>query len=113
MLILLSLAAYLVLGLPVVAWLGHRLAQAHPDHGNPSETLAVAAAAAPVTGLRQTRRRSSSVQRLRGPWPSVVCPPTQVHGRWLGAQVAEARTAPLSASRRVHEWIGQEAVTRS
>lgn len=30
MLILLSLAIYLVLGLPVVAWLGHRLAQAHP-----------------------------------------------------------------------------------
>lgn len=31
MLILLSLVAYLVLGLPVVAWLGHRLAQANPE----------------------------------------------------------------------------------
>jgi hypothetical protein len=40
MLILLSLAAYLVLGLPVVAWLGHRLAQAYPDHIG-SETPAV------------------------------------------------------------------------
>lgn len=45
MLILLSFVAYLVLGLPVVAWLGHRLAQAHPDHGNPSETLTVTAPA--------------------------------------------------------------------
>lgn len=41
MLILLSLAAYLVLGLPVVAWLGHRLAQAHPAHDSPPETLAI------------------------------------------------------------------------
>ena len=41
MLILLSLAAYLVLGLPVVAWLGHRLAQAHPDHDSAAETLAI------------------------------------------------------------------------
>lgn len=32
MLILLSLVAYLVLGLPFVAWLGHRLAQSHRDH---------------------------------------------------------------------------------
>lgn len=40
MLILLSLAAYLVLGLPVVAWLGHRLAQAHPDLDRAPETLA-------------------------------------------------------------------------
>lgn len=40
MLILLSLAAYLVLGLPVVAWLGHRLAQAHPDVASPAEALA-------------------------------------------------------------------------
>ena len=45
MLILLSLAAYLVLGLPVVAWLGHRLAQAHPEHNSPPETLAVPPAA--------------------------------------------------------------------
>jgi len=37
MLILLSLAAYLVLGLPLVAWLGHRLAQAHPDHASNPE----------------------------------------------------------------------------
>jgi hypothetical protein len=44
MLILLSLVAYLVLGLPVVAWLGHRLAQAHPDHDRPPETLAIAPA---------------------------------------------------------------------
>jgi hypothetical protein len=44
MLILLSLAAYLVLGLPVVAWLGHRLAQAHPDHDGPAGTLAITAA---------------------------------------------------------------------
>ena len=43
MLILLSLAAYLVLGLPVVAWLGHRLAQAHPDD-SPPETLVIARA---------------------------------------------------------------------
>lgn len=45
MLILLSLVGYVVFGLPFVAWLGHRLAQAHPDHGNPSETLALTAAA--------------------------------------------------------------------
>jgi hypothetical protein len=32
MLILLSLIAYLVLGLPFVAWLGHRLARIHRDH---------------------------------------------------------------------------------
>lgn len=40
MLIVLSLAAYFVLGLPVVAWLGHRLAQAHPDHTGRPETAA-------------------------------------------------------------------------
>jgi hypothetical protein len=32
MLILLSLVAYLILGLPFVAWLGHRLARAHREH---------------------------------------------------------------------------------
>jgi hypothetical protein len=48
MLILLSLAAYLVLGLPIVAWLGHRLAQAHPDHARSPEILVVAAAAPEV-----------------------------------------------------------------
>lgn len=37
MLILLSLAAYVVLGLPLVAWLGHRLAQAHPDYASETE----------------------------------------------------------------------------
>lgn len=31
MLILLALVAYAVFGLPFVAWLGHRLALAHPD----------------------------------------------------------------------------------
>lgn len=41
MLILLSLAAYLVLGLPLVAWLGHRLAQAYPDHTTDPESPAV------------------------------------------------------------------------
>ena len=32
MLILLSLIAYLILGLPFVAWLGHRLARSNGDH---------------------------------------------------------------------------------
>jgi hypothetical protein len=32
MLILLSLIAYIVLGLPFVAWLGHRLARTHREH---------------------------------------------------------------------------------
>lgn len=40
MLILLSLAIYLVLGLPIIAWLGHRLAQAHPDIASPAEAPA-------------------------------------------------------------------------
>jgi hypothetical protein len=42
MLILLSLIAYLVLGLPFVAWLGHRLARSHRDHAGASETEVVA-----------------------------------------------------------------------
>ena len=37
MLILLSLIAYLVLGLPFVAWLGHRLARSSRDHGATAE----------------------------------------------------------------------------
>ena len=45
MLILLSLVAYLVLGLPVVAWLGHRLAQAHPDIASPAQAPASRVAA--------------------------------------------------------------------
>ena len=45
MLILLSVVAYLVLGLPVVAWLGHRLAQAHPEHDSPPKALAITPAA--------------------------------------------------------------------
>jgi hypothetical protein len=36
MLILLSLIAYLVLGLPFVAWLGHCLARSHRDHAETS-----------------------------------------------------------------------------
>ena len=48
MLILLSLAAYLVLGLPVVAWLGHRLAQAHPDIASPAQAPAPRVAAPEV-----------------------------------------------------------------
>lgn len=38
MLILLSLVAYLVLGLPFVAWLGHRLARSHHDHAAAAES---------------------------------------------------------------------------
>lgn len=37
MLILLSLIAYLVLGLPFVAWLGHRLARSNRDHATAAE----------------------------------------------------------------------------
>jgi hypothetical protein len=37
MLILLSLIAYLVVGLPFVAWLGHRLARSNRDHGTAAE----------------------------------------------------------------------------
>ena len=37
MLILLSLIAYLVLGLPFVAWLGHRLARSNRDHAAATE----------------------------------------------------------------------------
>lgn len=44
MLILLSLVAYLVLGLPIVSWLGHRLAQAHPDNDSRPEPLGIAPA---------------------------------------------------------------------
>jgi hypothetical protein len=40
MLILLSLVAYLVLGLPFVAWLGHRLARSHRDHAAASDAAA-------------------------------------------------------------------------
>ena len=42
MLIRLSIAAYLLLGLPLVAWLGHRLALAHPDPVLPPEAPATA-----------------------------------------------------------------------
>lgn len=48
MLILWSLVAYLVLGLPVVAWLGHRLALAHPDIAGPVQALAPRPAAPEV-----------------------------------------------------------------
>lgn len=37
MLILLSLIAYLVLGLPFVAWLGHRLARSNRDHATAND----------------------------------------------------------------------------
>jgi hypothetical protein len=37
MLILLSLIAYVVFGLPFVAWLGHRLARSHRDHAAATE----------------------------------------------------------------------------
>jgi len=40
MLILLSLIAYLVLGLPFVAWLGHRLARSNRDHASEAEVAA-------------------------------------------------------------------------
>jgi hypothetical protein len=40
MLILLSLVAYLVLGLPFVAWLGHRLAQSHREPAAVTDAVA-------------------------------------------------------------------------
>jgi hypothetical protein len=39
MLILLSLIAYLVLGLPFVAWLGHRLARTQHEHAAATEAM--------------------------------------------------------------------------
>lgn len=42
MLILLSLIVYLVLGIPFVTWLAHRLAQAGSDHAAPTTSEAEA-----------------------------------------------------------------------